>query len=168
MKRINHLLPRRLFSSLTGLLFGGVVLFTACDDDIFTPTTSDELEIIELANRFENTFDRGDIDAHMATWADGASFVSPFGNYELPGPYRQWVQGFYNETSAFGTRHLITNNEVQVSGDRATMTCYLTILNQTDRSILATTVFNDSLARIDGQWKFTYRELTVDQEDLGF
>ncbi len=126
---------------------------------------ADKLAIAQLVYRFENAFDAGDLEGHMATWAEEMRFESPFGNYQDRQAYREWVRQFMEQTKAMGgTRHLINNAEIEVDGDQATMFCYLTILNQQKRSIIATTTCQDSLRRLNGQWKFTRRVLHVDQD----
>lgn len=126
---------------------------------------ADKLAIQQLVHRFENAFDAGDLDAHMATWAEEMRFESPFGNHDNRTAYRAWVASFVEQTRAMGgTRHLINNCDIEVRGDEATMFCYLTILNRQQRSIIATTTCEDTLRRIDGQWKFTGRVLRVDQD----
>lgn len=132
---------------------------------VLSDTVADQLAIQQLVHRFENTFDAGDLDSHMTTWADDMSFESSFGNHSDRDSYRAWVASFIEQTKAMGgTRHLINNCEIEVRGDEATMFCYLTILNRQKRSIIATTTCQDSLRRIDGQWKFTRRVLQVDQD----
>lgn len=124
-----------------------------------------KLAIQQQVNRFENAFDAGDIEAHMATWAEEVSFESPFGNYQDRHAYRDWVLEFMQQTKAMGgTRHLINNADIQIEGDTATMYCYLTILNQQKRSIIASSTCQDFFRKIDGQWKFTRRVLHVDQD----
>jgi ketosteroid isomerase-like protein len=98
---------------------------------------ADQLAIAQLVYRFENAFDAGDLEGHMATWAEEMSFESPFGSYQDRQAYREWVRQFIEQTKAMGgTRHLINNAEIEVDGDMATMFCYLTILNQQKRSIM--------------------------------
>jgi hypothetical protein len=85
---------------------------------------------MELAARFETTFDAGDVGGHLATWVDDLSFESPFGSYQGKDAYRAWVEAFNRVAMAGGgTRHLVTNFEIDLAGDTATMTCYLTILS---------------------------------------
>ena len=94
-------------------------------------TAADHIAIQELSNLFENTFDEGAIDAHMATWASEICFQSPFRNYDSRESYREWVQGFYDQMSGIGgTRHLITNTVIDIEGDRANQTAYLVILGR--------------------------------------
>ena len=134
-----------------------------------TESAADHIAIVELANLFENAFDEGDINTHMATWADEMSFESPFGNYDDRDGYREWVSGFYEQMSGMGgTRHLITNNVVDVDGDRASQTCYLVILGRTMNdggpALMATVRFEDELVRTAEGWRFTSRVLHLDQD----
>lgn len=130
-----------------------------------TQEVADKLAIGQLVHRFENAFDAGDIDAHMTTWAEEIIFESPFGIYNDRSTYKEWVAGFMQQMQAMGgTRHIITNAVIEILGDEATMFCYLIILNQQKRSIIASSTFQDSLRKIDNEWKFTRRVLHVDQD----
>ena len=109
----------------------------------------------------------------MSTWAEKVTFRSPFGDYDDRESYREWVSGFYAQTSSMGgTRHLITNNVIAVDGDRATQTCYLTILGQTMNdgapAIMATVRFEDELTRTADGWRFVARTLHLDQDPSTF
>lgn len=127
-------------------------------------TTADRLAIIELANVFENAFDTGQVDEHMQVWVDDLVFESPFGTYTDRNAYRQWVDGFIHTTrKAGGTRHLITNNVIKLNGNSATAMCYLVIVSPKLRAIIATSVFEDELVKINGSWKFKKRKLSIDQ-----
>ena len=93
-----------------------------------TLTSSHQSAIKTLAATFERAFDDGDIDLHMQTRAGENDLRSPFDNYATHADYREWVTGFYQQIQAQGhTRHLIWNNEVDVSASMARINCYLTI-----------------------------------------
>src|SRR3712207_3255186 len=62
----------------------------------------DELAIMELAARFENTFDAGDVEGHLEAWVDDLTFESPFGNYQGKDAYRTWVTEFRSEERRVG------------------------------------------------------------------
>ncbi len=126
---------------------------------------ADELAIMEVSNRFENAFDDGDLEAHLATLSDDIVFESnAFGTYRGKEAYRGWVEPFLAQAQAQGgTRHLMTNFEIEVRGDTATATSYLTILGRTGPAVGATVEFTDELARVDGRWVFTTRRQVVDQ-----
>ena len=159
---------KTIFVLLTALALGGTVIAQETD------TISDQLAIKELAARFEKAFDDGDMDAHMATWAQEMSFESPFGTYDTREGYRGWVEGFYNQMSEQygGTRHIVANHEISVDGDTATMTAYLIIFGRngnpegdTPQPVVAGTAAftDDQLERVDGEWLFTHRTLVFDQ-----
>ncbi|MCK0167259.1 nuclear transport factor 2 family protein [Jannaschia sp. S6380] len=136
-------------------------------------TAADHIAIVELSNQFENAFDEGDLDAHMATWADEISFTSPFGNYDDRDGYRDWVSGFMGQMAGMGgTRHLITNAVIAVDGDTARQTCYLVIvgrtMNEGGPAMMATVRFEDELVRTEGGWRFSSRELILDQDPAMF
>lgn len=134
----------------------------------------DRLEIMEVANCFENTFDDRNLDAHMTTWVDDLEFVSPFGHFTTTDDYRAWANGFLEFAAGYGgTRHLITGHEIQLDGDTATMRCNLVVLARDGSTIdnvatphaaiAGTSQFDDELIRDDGKWKFKKRTLTTDQ-----
>ena len=138
-----------------------------------TENAADHVAIVELANLFENAFDEGDIDTHMNTWADEIRFESPFGSYDDRDGYREWVSGFYEQMNGMGgTRHLITNNVIDVDGDRASQTCYLVILGRTMNdggpALMATVRFEDELVRTADGWRFSSRVLHLDQDPSAF
>jgi hypothetical protein len=45
------------------------------------PSCEDHLAIQILVNRFENAFDQGDLDAHMATWGEEIAFRGTCGGF---------------------------------------------------------------------------------------
>lgn len=135
--------------------------------------TADHVAIEELTHLFENTFDAGDIDAHMATWADEITFQSPFGDHDDREGYRRWVSGFSEQTRGMGgTRHLITNSVIALDGDEARQTAYLVIVGRTladgAPALMATAQFDDELVRTADGWRFRARTLTVDQDPAAF
>jgi ketosteroid isomerase-like protein len=146
-----------------GLLLQGVVA-TAQDSASSPDVTADKLAILELATRFETTFDRGDIDANVALWTDDAVFDHPSGVYTGTDAYRQWATAFSQQGIAGGgTHHLLTNVEITVVGDQADMTSYLTLLLgvTSPTPVVISGEFTDHLVRIDGEWKFQTRRLVV-------
>lgn len=61
-------------------------------------------------------------------------------------------------------RHVISNISVQIDGDRATGTCYLTYYHSKNgkSELLAVGGYSDKLRKIDGKWLFEYRKVFVD------
>ncbi len=119
----------------------------------------DKLAIVEVSAKFERAFDIGDLDMHMSTWtADPIAFLSPYmGNFHDRAAYRAGLETFYEKLNGDGTRHVITNHQILLAGDRATMTCYLVIFNRKTFAVIAAAEFDDVLVRENGNWLFNSR-----------
>ncbi|SON59568.1 hypothetical protein MSIMFI_01052 [Mycobacterium simulans] len=64
------------------------------------------------------------------------------------------------------TKHLVSNPIVEVDEDAGTARCrsYYTVLQQTEELPLQPIVagrYHDHFERVDGQWRFSYRDLTL-------
>jgi 3-phenylpropionate/cinnamic acid dioxygenase small subunit len=64
------------------------------------------------------------------------------------------------------TKHVTTNPIFEIDEDAGTASCrsYYTVLQQTDETPLQTIVtgrYHDRFERVDGQWRFSYRDLTL-------
>jgi 3-phenylpropionate/cinnamic acid dioxygenase small subunit len=64
------------------------------------------------------------------------------------------------------TMHVTSNPIIEVDEDAGTASCrsYYTVLQQTDELPLQTIVtgrYHDRFERVDGQWRFSYRDLTL-------
>jgi 3-phenylpropionate/cinnamic acid dioxygenase small subunit len=64
------------------------------------------------------------------------------------------------------TKHVVSNPIIEVDEDAGTANCrsYYTVLQQTDELPLQTIVtgrYHDRFERVDGQWRFSYRDLTL-------
>ena len=120
---------------------------------------ADRLAIMEVASRFETTFDRGELDAHMETWADVPSFESPFmGTFHDAASYREGLQTFYDDLQTKGgTRHLMTNFEIDLDGDRAEVRSYLTVFNRKEGAVLGIVEWQDVMARTERGWRYVSR-----------
>lgn len=64
---------------------------------------------------------------------------------------------------AFGNmRHLTTNEIINVSGNSATQKCYLLFFNDLDNRVEGhICVYNDTLVRQDGEWKYSRRDVEL-------
>lgn len=122
--------------------------------------TADRLAIQEVASRFETTFDRGELDTHMTYWTEELSFTSPYmGTFETREAYRAGLQGFYDDLKEKGgTRHLMTNYEIDLDGDTAQVRSYLSVYNRRDGSMLGIVEWRDEMVRQNGRWLFRRRE----------
>jgi hypothetical protein len=113
---------------------------------------ADRLAIMEVASRFETTFDRGDLDAHMELWTEALTFESPYmGNFYDRASYRDGLGRFYDDLAAKGgTRHLMTNFEIELAGERAQVRSYLSVHNRKSGAMLGIVEWQDEMVRTDG------------------
>jgi 3-phenylpropionate/cinnamic acid dioxygenase small subunit len=64
------------------------------------------------------------------------------------------------------TKHVVSNPIIEVDDEAGTASCrsYYTVLQQTDELPLQTIVtgrYHDRFESVDGQWRYTYRDLTL-------
>jgi 3-phenylpropionate/cinnamic acid dioxygenase small subunit len=64
------------------------------------------------------------------------------------------------------TKHVVTNPIIEVDEEAGTANCrsYYTVFQQTDELPLQTIVtgrYHDGFERVDGRWRFSYRDLTL-------
>ncbi len=120
---------------------------------------ADRLAIMDVASRFETTFDRGELDEHMAFWGETLAFESPYmGDFRDHAGYREALRRFYDDLQGKGgTRHLMTNFEVDLSGDRAQVRSYLTVFNRASGAMLGVVEWRDEMARTAAGWRYLRR-----------
>ena len=78
------------------------------------------------------------------------------------------VLGFAKQTRVYEdgtprTKHAITNVNIQLDGDQATATCYVTVFQQTEvlpLQPIASGRYLDRFERVDGTWRFADRLIT--------
>lgn len=123
-------------------------------------TTADKLEIQELTARYALAMDEHDTPRWLETWAPNGSWEGALGTYQgdrLPLLLRDLGERIVHR------RHIITNYIVDVSGDEAQQSCYMQIVAYKEGpKIVATAVYRDRLKKIDGQWRFMSRRMTID------
>lgn len=121
--------------------------------------------IINLESLAEISFDEGDFETHMSLWGDSFKFESPFGNFDQPEAYLDWLKGFYNMVnSQGGTRHFLINPVVHITEDKATYKAYLYVINRSNGTFMGSSVVEDKLTKAKDGWKFTYRSVAPDQD----
>ena len=139
---------------------------------LMTLTLQDHEDIRQLLARYNFAIDLG------AT-ADWAACFTPDGVFECVGlPEGSPLGGRYVGCDALEAyavthlgihkgraRHWNWNLLLDGDGDDATLTCYLNVQSagQGDRAKLrATGIYRDTLKRVDGQWRFASRQITID------
>lgn len=124
-------------------------------------SATDRMAILELSARFDNSLDSEDADKFVATFAPDGALVGFWGEAKGSAEIRK-AHAFMLSTFARNKRHIVTNHEISVDGNRARMFCYLTVFDRTALAMTGTATFTDELSKRDGVWRFTRRELRAD------
>lgn len=132
----------------------------------------DRAEIENLSNRYMIAVDAGDMDAVMASWADGGVLIWANGIEKGKAAIARAMSGFAAARAAAvpegatewpRSRHFILNHVIEVSGDTAkTVAYWLEITNNTPQKNVQLVYFGhyeDQLARVHGHWLFTSRRV---------
>lgn len=125
-------------------------------------SAEDVLAIQQLYARYNHAIDFG----RPAEWADcftadGVFTSATTGESKGTEALTAFATGFSARLKA---RHWVSNLVLDGDGDVATGTCYLQLWNvaAAPATLLTTGIYVDQLARVDGEWKFTSREVKGD------
>ncbi len=122
---------------------------------------ADRLEIMELGARFDNGLDAENPGKFVGTFVTDGVLAGFWG--EAAG--LEQIRGAYDfmlSTFARNRRHVVTNHEIGISGDTATMLSYLTVFDRASNTTIGTATFTDQLVRHEGAWRFKRRTLAAD------
>lgn len=124
-------------------------------------TTVDDIEAIkQLSARYNRAFDYVDEQAYLSVWTEDGFFERSNAGRSYSGHAE-----LADLLSTFGVngRHVVTDFIIDVNGDTATQSAYLTYLDaDAEYKIAMFGVYSDALVRVDGAWKFASRRLKVD------
>ena len=126
----------------------------------------DQLAIRDLAARYNHAIDSGDGGAYAATFVeDGVLDAGDQLVVEGRDALHDFAVAFAGSTRA--PRHVATNLVVDGDGDRAELRAYVqlfTLVGDPPRQeVAASGTYADTLARVDGSWRFVRRTFTRDQ-----
>lgn len=115
---------------------------------------ADIIAIEQLAARYNYAIDGRDADAWAGTFVEDGVFAAA-------GAVRgsEALRAFVRSRTGV-SRHYISNPAIEVHGDTATMRVYLELVR--GREIALTGHYDDTLRRVDGEWRFVSRHVTVD------
>lgn len=124
-------------------------------------TFEDKYEITELAARYNHALDTGDGDAWAATFTDDGVFASS--GSTLTGT--EALAEFARDRDNARQRHWTNNIVIDGDGREATLRCYLHVMlvGTPGIEIVTSGRYTDQLRRVDGEWKFSRRELEIDR-----
>jgi 3-phenylpropionate/cinnamic acid dioxygenase small subunit len=134
------------------------------------PTTFEDWHAIQtLLVTYAEQLDLGRNSEVAALFAHATYRVEHAGTTQVS-EYRgsEAVRGFCEQTRTYDdgtprTKHVITNVNIQVDGDRATASSYATVFQQTDvlpLQPIASGRYLDRFERVDGAWRFADRLIT--------
>jgi 3-phenylpropionate/cinnamic acid dioxygenase small subunit len=126
-----------------------------------------ETQIANLLYRYAECIDTGDLAGAAALFEHARIRVGADDTIDaarLLGIWKSLIVLHPDGTPR--TKHATTNPIIEVDEDTGTANCrsYYTVLQQTDEFPLQTIVtgrYHDRFERVDGQWRFSYRDLTL-------
>jgi len=120
-------------------------------------SVEDRLAILDLAGRYNQAFDYGDVDAWVETFTPDGIFAdaggrSVQGSEELAAFAKGATQG------EVASRRWNTSHVIEGDGDTATHSCYLMIiLLEEVPNIYGVGRYDDELKKENGEWRFLRR-----------
>jgi 3-phenylpropionate/cinnamic acid dioxygenase small subunit len=126
-----------------------------------------ETQIANLLYRYAECIDTGDLAGAAALFEHARIRVGPEDTIDgsrLLGIWKSLIVLHADGTPR--TKHVTTNPIIDVDDNAGTATCrsYYTVLQQTEDLPLQTIVagrYHDGFERVDGRWRFSYRDLTL-------
>ena len=126
-----------------------------------------ETQITNLLYRYAECIDTGDLAEAAALFEHARIRVGAEGTIDAARLLGIWKSLIVLHTDGTPrTKHVTTNPIIEVDEDAGTANCrsYYTVLQQTDELPLQTIVtgrYHDRFERVDDQWRFSYRDLTL-------
>jgi uncharacterized protein (TIGR02246 family) len=128
----------------------------------------DRFGINDLFVRYTCALDAGDAATVIDCFAEDGTLVSPaVGEHTGRAAITAFAERFSRfQKGGSQLRHVLSNLQMTVDGDRAHATCYLTVFltkNGTSR-LLAPGQYDCQLRKIAGEWKFQRRVVLHDHD----
>ena len=126
-------------------------------------SVEDRLAILELAARYSHAFDYGDVDAWTQTFTEDGVLTDGERSATGREGLRAFAEG--SGTGEHPTRHWTNNHVIEGDGDTATHSSYIMVLNKSGPIIIGVGIYHDKLKKVDGEWKFVRRHVTVEHTE---
>ena len=127
-------------------------------------SVEDQLDIQQLYARYNHAIDAGKGDSWAACFTSDGTFKS--GPIDLAGSAKlsEFATAFPTRIKA---RHWTNNLVIEPAEGGAKGSCYLLLLRltpgeQPPAGMVTTAIYNDTLAKVGGEWKFTSRTVAGD------
>ena len=134
------------------------------------PSVQDRMQIDDLFIRYTCALDAGDVEGVVGCFAEDGSLVSPaVGEHKGRPAVREFARRFarFRERGS-QLRHVISNLRVDIdgTGERGSAKCYLVVFLTRDGAsrMLAPGTYDVELVKVDGQWLFQRRIVTMDHD----
>lgn len=125
----------------------------------------DELAIYQIIARLNHAIDAADYERYASFFAEDAVFATAFG--DAIGPEQIVAALEVSRPFITNKRHVATNVVINGSGDRATVTSYLTVFERAESLTLVGTAINvDTLERRNDAWMVVRHETELDPATL--
>jgi uncharacterized protein (TIGR02246 family) len=132
------------------------------------PSIEDRFGISDLFTRYTCALDAGDVDTIVDCFTEDGALLSPaVGAHRGHAAIRAFAERFARfRANGAQLRHVISNLMMQVEGDRAQASCYLTVFLTRDGKsrLTAPGVYECVLRKCDGVWKFQNRIVRHDHD----
>jgi uncharacterized protein (TIGR02246 family) len=131
----------------------------------------DREEIHRLLMAYAAALDARDMGAYAELFARDGEWTGATGHARTPAGIRAMLEERLapNPPAPGPThRHLVTNERVELDGDRATAVSTWALVTRTEADVPSLTLlgaYRDTLVREDGRWRFAAREAHVDIPD---
>lgn len=131
------------------------------------PSIEDWIAITDLFTRYAVALDKGDVETIVSCFTADAVVDSPImGSFKGEAAIRAFAEKNAEYRRKGGQmRHVISNIRMDVIGNRARAWAYL--LNYTTwqgkSELIAPGEYDCSLVKADGEWRFDYRLVSLDQ-----
>lgn len=122
-------------------------------------TPQDKLEIQELSSKYAIAMDEGKLEDWMQTWAKNGIWEGGVGKFA--GENLKDLLPTLGDRIR-GKRHIMTNFVITGEGNFAEQKCYLLIIDIAKKAMPGTALYLDKLEKIDGNWLFVERKVTID------
>lgn len=126
----------------------------------------DRYDVGQVMIRYATSVDQGDLERYATCFTEDVE-VSGFGEksgeptFTDRATYVPWVGKALQNFSA--THHQITNQEVEIDGDRAHLRSYVQatheMANDPDTLMVLWAIYDDRLVRTDDGWRITHHTL---------
>ena len=121
-------------------------------------TTQDYIDIEQLYATYNHAIDSGDGEAWAATFTPDGTFNKFTGHDQLVG----FIQAWKEKMNGGNRRHWNTNLRIEPSKDGASASVFLMLVDVSTKGIVATGMYNDTLVKTAGGWRFKTRQTKMD------